>query len=141
MSRGKEAVKKPSETDIQLCMASMSMQQLKDPKNGIFSKMPKSMLLRGRRIPRTALRKEDLCRLYLALGGTIQARTQRKLKHYTASKKRSAEQRKYEKLLEQRTLDHSGPKSITHEDQKKRRTSIGGSKAPHTSLERLSGHK
>jgi len=123
----KKAHYSPTEAEIDACEHNMNMSQLKDPKSPIFAKMPKSVLVNGKRIPRTALRKRDLCRLYLTLGGKLQRKEPRVLKHYTQPAKPSIEQKKYQKIVEQRSLDHTNSKkkpSLT----KKRQASISPSK-------------
>ncbi len=114
----------PTEAELDTCEHNMTMAQLKDPKGLIFAKMPKSVLVNGKRIPRTALRKRDLCKLYLSLGGTIGRKQRRVLKHYSQPSKPSIEQRRYEKILEQRSLDHTKKTSLT----KKRHASLSPSK-------------
>ena len=135
----------PTEADIDLCEYNMTMAQLKDP-DGIFASIPKSVIIDGRKIPRTALRKRDLCALYLSMGGEITSKAQRALKNWTPAKKPSPEQVKYDKLMEQRSRDHNGTKSsLKHEGTSrkyslKHETSQGGSRkeASSTSKKQLS---
>ena len=117
--------KEPSEEDLNACEYNMTMAQLKDP-TGTFSKMPKSVIVNGKRIPRTALRKRDLCRFHLLLGGKIPSKTRRVIKNYSVPKKPSIEQARYEKLVDQRSLDHKPKKSL--EENKKRHASLSPSK-------------
>lgn len=119
-SKGKSEI---LQADVLACMHNMSMKQLKDPNNGIFLKMPKSILIHGRKIPRTALRHEDLARLYLQLGGVISVKKKPVLKHFIASKKAGPDQRRYEQLMEQRTKDHNGKPVAKH--------ASSSSKTPH----------
>jgi hypothetical protein len=123
MSRKSSRSHEPSEEELNACEYNMTMAQLKAP-GGIFSTLPKSIVLNGKRIPRTALRKRDLCRLYLSRGGKVMSKTRRKLKHYSIPKKPSIEQRKYEKLIQQRSLDHKTSRDKVHShDTMKSRTS------------------
>lgn len=110
----------PTEEEIDKCEHAMSMKQLKDKTNGIFARLPKSVVIRGRRTPRTLLRKRDLCYCYLAFGGDIKPKQPRNLKYYTPSKKASKEQRRYESLLRQRALDHKGKVPSTHKASNKK---------------------
>ena len=125
--------KQPTEEQLNVCEYNMTMAQLKDPNNGIFYQMPKSVIVNGKKIPRTALRKRDLCRFYLMQGGAIGPKTRRQIKNYTVPKKPSIEQTRYEKLLNQRKLDHKPSKAKTSlpDTNKKRHASISPSR--HTS--------
>ena len=109
----------PTEEDIERCEYSMTMKQLKTATNGIYENLPKSFSLHGQQIPRSLLRKRDLCILYLQHGGEILPKQRRRLQHFKPSKKPSIEQRKYERLMHQRTLDHKGPVPSTHEPSSK----------------------
>ncbi len=130
MSRKPSKERIISEEDLNRCEYNLSMAQLKDPK-GAFAKMPKSLIVDGKRIPRSALRKRDLCRFYLLFGGTIPDKVRRKIKNYTVPKKPSVDQVRFEKLQEQRSLDHKpnrAKESIHKNDKHKRRASVSPSK-------------
>lgn len=108
----------PTSVDLDLCEKHMEMKDMKDPNSSVFQKMPKSVFVHGRAVPRTALRKRDLCHLYLLLGGKIIKKAPKPLKHFTISKKKSKEQKKYEDFVEMRDKkDHKTTmkKNIKHE--------------------------
>jgi hypothetical protein len=69
------------EAQLNVCENNMSMEQLKDP-NGVFSKMAKSFLIDGKPVPKSLLRKRDLCRQYLLHGGVVYPKNFPEIKGY-----------------------------------------------------------
>lgn len=97
----------PTSTDLDLCEQHMEMKDMKDKNSEVFKKMPKSVHIHGKSVPRTALRKRDLCHLYMLLGGKIIKKPPKILKHYTQSKKPSKEQKKYPEFIDNQEKDHN----------------------------------
>ncbi len=116
MSSKKKSLQKRSividEAQLNVCENNMSMAQLKDP-NGVFAKMPKSFLIDGKPVPKSLLRKRDLCRQYLLHGGPVYPKKVREIKGYVRPEKKtiSVDQQKLEALKRQRKLDHSEVKT------------------------------
>lgn len=110
-------VHEPTEAEVDQCEFHMSMATLRDA-DGPYKKIPRSVKVNGRRIPKSALRKRDLCREFLRYGGKVSKRVSKELKHWTPPRKISAEERHQEKLQHQRLLDHHGSKTSSHQGPK-----------------------
>ena len=54
----------PTEDEVETCENRMSMEELRD-KSGAYGRMPRSVVINGRSIPKSQLRKHDLAREYL----------------------------------------------------------------------------
>lgn len=109
----------PTDDDVDSCEWRMEMSELR--KTQVYLEvMPKSFDINGRQVPKSQLRKRELCREYLRYGGTVGERKRKALKHWKPPRKISQEERQEARLALQRSRDHNGSKKKSSQ----RRTSV-----------------
>ena len=112
----------PTDDEVTLCASHMDIKDIR--KTRIYLEiMPKSFAINGRKTPKSALRKRDLCAEYLRWGGKISRRTPKPLKNWRPPSKPSAEDRFHDKLSRQRSLDHGNSSKSKSKQHHRRRPS------------------
>lgn len=85
--------------DINRVLMGMTMDQIRATE--VFKKMPKSVMINGNRVPKSALRRYDLAKQYLMHGGKLVEQPLKSIKNYTPPRKKTP----WEKMVAQRNLE------------------------------------
>lgn len=97
----------PSEDDVLKAAGVMDMDFIRNS-DTYKNVMPSSFKINGRKVPKSQLRKHELVRFYLEMGGKIVPKKQKELKLWTPPRKISQEERAKARLEVQKTKDHHG---------------------------------
>jgi len=100
----KKSLVKPTQQEVNNLLMAMTMDQIRA--TDVFKNMQKSFRIRGKVIPKSALRRNDLAIAYLMNGGSIIHSAPKQLQHYKPSKKKSSLHKKHDNFEHQKKLNH-----------------------------------